>query len=484
MPVNTFDLFYHPEYERNKNSWVTWKALYEGEHQELVSARYLWRHILEKSAHGHTIRAVREERTRYTNFLEPVISAYTSLFFAKDPDIGEIETLFGDDIEDVDGAGKHFVTWIKEDVLQNYLIYGKPLILTDSLGVAAETKREEKALGKRPFFEVLHPLSVCDWAIENGRFLFLRHEYSIIEPRGGARDEIKITRYSKEHRLSGGRVLVFLYRDISENGSYREKDKNWELVQTEELDPRITELPISTIFNAESWIKDVAEEALRFHNIQSSYDNVLNNQAYQRSFVIGPELDPKDWKEIGEYVMGKLPDGSSVQTIEPADTTSLRERMLEVRASIFQIAFNQTRLLPSDSRAVESDLTIRERNAPLVRLILSSIKELETCINNAIRHYALFKGQPDFSGRIKLSREITEEDVTKMIEIFAATRDLIEGHPTWLKAVKKKIAGAQNLSNIEDVEKEIDAEAPPPASLFSRNGVRPRLEALLGQQTA
>ena len=75
-------LYTHPEYKRAVNDYVLWRDLYEGDHATLVK-KYLWYHGLEKKADdtASELRRAREERTRYLNFIEIMVSLWISIFF-------------------------------------------------------------------------------------------------------------------------------------------------------------------------------------------------------------------------------------------------------------------------------------------------------------------------------------------------------------------------------------------------------------------
>lgn len=484
----------HPEYSAWAKKSQIYKDLYEGEHDILVSKDYLWPHLLElKPDYGAQLRTIREMRTRYTNYVEAIVSAIISLMFRNNPNYQKIENVLPEnEIKNINGKGQHLNTFIQL-VARDYLVYGRPFIFVDNYNVKVETKRQERAAGVRPIMEILCPLAVKDWEIETenfskyGEFKFLRHEYDYIPSRTNEKIAPKIVRRSMALRLEDSNYKYLIYESNREQNQIIEEGKEtWKVVTDATTIEKIGVIPVCTIWDQDSWIKDVSEEALRAFNLGSTYDNILNNQAYQRSFIAG-NISDENWKNIGESVVGRLPEGASVFTIEAANTTSIKDRLLSSINDLFKIGFNQSRSLPVDSGVAESAKTLRERKEELHALLESSIEELESVMNNALKFYAMFKGIKDYDGKIELSCDVSAEDVEEQIKIYSAFRDRIAKYPTWQKETDKKFVDLQGLPVSDKIKKEIDAGVELKINSIDNSQpqtIRARLQNSLGENDA
>jgi dihydropteroate synthase len=125
----TIKLEEHPEFKKNKNFYQAAKDLYQGDQDTLKQSKYLLLHELEKYKQGTKIRNVREERSAYTNFIEPIVSMWVSLFFKKKPTLDEATSdMLGNLINDIDGEGTNLFAFIQKKLLPSSLIYGFPIL--------------------------------------------------------------------------------------------------------------------------------------------------------------------------------------------------------------------------------------------------------------------------------------------------------------------------------------------------------------------
>jgi len=85
----------------------------------------------------------------------------------------------------------------------------------------------------------------------------------------------------------------------------------------------------------------------------------------------------------------------------------------------------------------------------LIALLIHAVGALEGCVNQALQHYARFKGIEDFQGRVTFSRDITSDDVNQQIQLFLAYRDEIRNVDSWRKAHLKKVAATMGYSEDE-----------------------------------
>jgi hypothetical protein len=200
--------------------------------------------------------------------------------------------------------------------------------------------------------------------------------------------------------------------------------------------------------NNVSWVKDVSELQLVLYNLMSAYYNQLNTQAFQRVFVSG-DLQDKHLISISEYAVSVLPQEAKPYVIEPASTEALVAAINQTVDQLYRVAFNRTRGVSTSSNEAPGAATLREMSTELIALLIHAVGELEGCINDALRHYARFKGVEDFQGRVTLSRDITADDVNQQIQLFLAYRDEIRNIESWRKAHLKKVAATMGYSEDE-----------------------------------
>jgi hypothetical protein len=451
------DFHEHPHYSRSKDKWQKWLDLYEGDHDTLVQAKYLVMHELEHHpVEGAKLRRLREQRSWYLNLTEPVVSVFAGLFFREDPNVDQVKELFGEAFDDVDGEGNSFVSFLKGPVLTHYLRDGLARVYTDGLEFDGETKADEA--GHRAYFTIVPALAAKDWKEspnKAGDYTLFRYEFTEVKDRADLTEKPVEVVKTKVLRLQGGSFTITEYQ----KSSNRAARATWE-----QVGPVVTvNLPFLPIAEArgESWIKDVAEQQLQLFNHTSAWNNQLNHQAFQRPVFSG-HLDTDQKKAWSEFSAMVVPPGTEVTVIEPADMTALENAIEKDINWLFKVAFNQTQSLAANTKAVASDDTIRELKDDLFALIESSIQDLENIANQMVRHYAAFMGKPDFAGKVTLSREITEEDIEKQMEILAALRAEIMQVLPWRKAVLKKFLHKQNLPEKEtkEISDEIDKLKP------------------------
>lgn len=468
MATDAITLYKHPEYEANRAGWQVIKDLYDGDHATLVKPEYLWLHRLEtqptpidpgqpfaRDPERELLRSIRCQRTRYLNLNEVAISIWASIFFKKEYKLDpSVKSLLGDAEYDIDGKGNSLMMFMKNIILEHMLNYGRAFVLVDKAPYISLSKGQEIERGDRAYFEALHPLSVVDWSIESqdpkraGNLNMLRYEYQLLSPRLRATEEPIVSRYSDEYYLDG---TVGLTRyELKESRDATEE--RWNIVGEQPLLNK--EIPISYISDV-SWMKDASQEALRFHNLRSDYDSILHNQAYQRIFAIGVNTaNSEEIKALAEYVINCIssPQGSVV-AIEPPEMSGLKEALNASLDSFFKQALNMTRQLASDSKESQSSESQAQEKQNVYALVESTLDDLETLINSALKHYAFFtKGIGDFDGKIELDKEISEENWDEVIRTVNVFRQEIEKQPVVHRAVVAKVI--QRLKLGDEVTKQ------------------------------
>lgn len=453
MEVKFYD---HPEYKSNKDDWIFYNDFYTGNQNKLREVQYLIPHEFElgENTDAVKIRRLREQRSFYINRIEQIVSRYVSIVFKKDPQLDDVAlALLDKDLKTiVSTSGKDFISFLKEEIAVNYFVYGKPIVYTDSYAVKAPNAEVEKQLGLSPKFCVINPLDFKDWQHSiKGTFELARFEYKLIEPRANLTDEAKEETYCKVLIFDGTTYTVNVYKKVSEQN----KD-SWVLESTTPF-TGFKDMPLRTIEAEESWIKDSTPIAKKLHNLESSRDNILYFQAYQRIFISGvTNQDHK--KALTEFTISFLPDGATVTNIEPAQTTALDNNIKETKEELFKAAFNLSRSVAADSKMVEGADTQASSKEHLTSLLASQVGILENYANQILRDYAAFKIQDfDFKGKVTFNKDFTLEDINALRDSFLSMRDEINLYPTWRKELLKKIANELELDRGEEIQAEIEA---------------------------
>lgn len=456
----------HPEFVHWYPKWRAFRDLYENEHHVLTAPAYLVPHELETSTAetadgkelvGNKIRSIRVARTRNLNLFEPIVSNYISMALSKPLSMdAAAKKLLEDDgaLENVDGRGTSFENWVKGPVATTYFRDGKVYVLADAPEAPEggfKTRKEQIDARQRPYLSVVDVLELKDWQAtetEQTKLRWFRTEYRAVEPRESPQDAPTEASYTKVYTLSGdGVVQVQVYK--KEDG----EKKPWVLQSTQPLS--LAELPLAVLPDNEPWVKDVAEQQRSLLNHLSAWLNLLNAQAFERTFVIG-DLGEKHAIAVSEYAMPVLPAGSNVITLPPVDT-SAHERAIEWTIdAMYRVAFNRTRGLAADSKEAPSEDTLREMNKELLDLLLVAISEIEAVVNQALKHYAAFKGVQDFQGKVELNKTLTVADVDRMVTSYLAYKDEIVQNLPWRKAHLKKVVALEDFS--DDEKKDILAE--------------------------
>lgn len=463
-------LYYHPDYLKKQADWIKARDLYEGRHDVLTRSEYLWYHQIEKNTTDKTaqeIRRSREERTRYLNFSEILISLLTSLFFKQSPrpdeKLGKLLEATNSE-NNIDGFGTNLNTFIKDKVLGSLLNYGKIIILVDSFPVQATSLADQEDKKIRPYMELIEPLKAMDWSREAldsariGQWNFFRYEFEGVLPRTRANTEPQIRRFSHELYIEGGNYLITQYYvDLDKN--FRVVPDHWDAktlsAEWQGGESKVTgfnHIPIS-VYESESWLKDANEESLRFFNIRSNRDNIIYQQGYQDKYIVGVDAtDKARVQAISEYVTKFLPENGNAFAIEPVDPIAYEKAEREAISNIFKVGLNRLRDLPIDSRESQSSESVDKQNEFTFALIQSELSEIENVVNNAFRDFAEFYGISDFDGKIQIDREISEEDFEQFRNTWFSFRDLFVKYPEIEPEIAKKAIKKLRLGKEKEQE--------------------------------
>lgn len=443
----------HSDYKANISQWITNQDLYDGLHDVLKGAKYLWFHEFEKDpTQGTKLRTIREERSRYTNLQELVESTWISIIL-KDEVIADEATkaMFGDEINDVDGEGHSLSSFARDAIAPHYIRFGRPCIETSAPAGKAKSRAEELELGIRPTWKVISPLDIKDWQFAPRgvkKYQWFRVEYTADLPRSPTEPQKQATR-TKVYSVADGALKISTYE-------LTDKEKNeWQSIDEIVL-PAFKEIPVATIFQ-ESWMTGVSELSLRMFNCESALDSQLNSQCFQKMFATAIR-DDKAKIVFGETAINFLPEGAVVTVVEPSNPIALAARIEQTVSFIFKVAFNRSHQLAQNSKEAPSAESSQEMKSEQMNLALSAIEDIENLLNKAVRDYAAFKQIKNFKGKVTLSRKLNEKDITSKIAAATAAGANLVKVDTWLKDWLCALVDEMDLPNADKIKQEIDTK--------------------------
>lgn len=467
--MSAVKFFEHPEYFKAKANWQLLRDLYEGDHDTMVGPDYLVKHVLETKTDGAALYTVRQAATKYFNIVEILTSIWVTSVLRNQPKIPDsLDAMLNsagiDEAKDIDGFGTSLYALMKFDALLNMVLYGKALLLVDAPAVKPQSKGQVTSGKIRPWIWSLHPLAVKDWEIETedtarfGKLNKLRWEYEFVPPRARLDQipmietrcdvlEVVNNRYqSTTYTLSGAA------RPYNSAAVVISDQSGWEQVDETTL-TELTELPIA-VYDDESWLKDAAQESLRFHNLRSGLDSINLAQGYQKVFAFLEDKTPAAIKALGEYVVGILGQQDSVTAIPPVpsgDLLSLCNSSLELA---FKMGLNQLRSLPVSSKetqAADAQAEAKEEQRALRQTLGQDLQDL---VNRALDFYAQFKGQTLEEGVTIIENE-EEATFQDQVVVYNALVDVMGDLPTLKSAAVSRMARIFDL----DEEQQIDFQA-------------------------
>lgn len=463
--------YHHPEYTRNAPLWKIYNDLYEGDQGLLRSPEYLPAYTVESMGgdRGKQAYAGRQSRTFYTNFCEPIISLWIAKWFSRPINWGRAEEILTEEeMEDIDGKGSSLEQFIKGHITRNYLLFGSFYAWVDVPNVPAELAIEEKAKGKRIYATLWNPLFVPDWSnTEAGKLNAVHYQYAQVAPRASLQAEPKIAIYRRALYLNAAgkyESQVFRLQGDSQQAPTFQLDPfaatatayttsslldikslmfpqggSWEPVG----DPKTGELdflPVVAGGMGSSFIRDVAPEILRYHQLQSSYENILHFQGYTRVAIAGEPLEG-DSVGASENSAIWLKQGSEVFDIRAEDPSALERRLKDVMNNILRIGLNQFRQLDASSKESQSADTMREEKENFLDLVKESVEEIEDYANELLSYCSAFRGNqiaPEDIG-VEFDSNFDKQSVEEFLQLYQALGDVRRKSPTLAKYSDKKL---------------------------------------------
>lgn len=444
----------HPEYLRRVEDYRTLYDLYEGDQEIMRQTKYLPKFNVENGSDDvrKKLYQQRLQRTFYTNLCEPIVWIWIGWLFQEEINTDQIgKIITKEEQADIDGQGTSLVDFIQE-LARVLILFGPTYAVVDTPKGRAQTLAEQRAMGIRPYGQIIEPLFVPDWIVKNvdytpsGEYQMIDYIWRAVGARQAGTDKPSEYWYRRSLSLDGNRVLSDLLiqkttdlqtntkRTAAEEFDPYQQETTWER-KGEQQAIELSRLPIVT-GGKKSWIQACASNMLKRHQLESSHENILHSHAYPKIFIAGKPLGGTGEKlEFSENSVNFLEAGSSVITVAETNASALDLKVKDTTDTIFKIALNQIRTLPGTSQAVQSDRTIREERAPQFAAAKSAVKEFETLINGIVNVWAQYKGrEPNESERVTLNREFGQEDAEAAERRFMTYNKYINENSEWLRA--------------------------------------------------
>jgi len=471
-------LFEHPEYKEKRDFYESAEDTYEGDQECLKDPKYLWLHELETRKEGANIRKIRQQRSAYTNFIEPIVSNWTSMFFKKEPTMDEATKAFLKEFEnDIDGEGNSLNSFIQNKLLISALVSGTPIIRANVLGEKPGNLAEQQLkTNYRPYLKVIEACDFVDWGIERkdpkrlNKFNFVRLQYEEMQDRLDAEQAPKEKEISIQYKIVTNEgqnpyLVVTEYEKVEDKEG--DKEKVWKITKVTEL-KEWDEIPIVADVNGVSWIKDLIPHVLKYYNLESALDNICLYQAHQRLFLAG-ELEQKDMITISECAISSVPTGTTLLTVEPVSTTAIEGRLGSVLNNIFRIALNQSRMMSSDAKSVQGADTIRQEKEGIYNLISAEAESIENLVNQSIKMMAKYLGNDSLEPQFKFNIDASGDNVDQLIKLVSLFRDEFNKLPSARKELISNMLSSLNIEVSNDIAAEIETLIKQPSANLEVN---------------
>ncbi len=480
----------HADYITHKDLWETIEDLLKGEHACLTSPKYLWVHPIEDAArqcdavdrkNAELDRALREQRTQYVNYIKMVSQRFVSLIMKGGLAVDEkTASMLGDLQENMDGQGNSLEEMAKK--LSEHLVqFGTFYLLTDTQTVFARNLQEQQDMEVRPYWILLHPLSVKDWQIgADGSYEAIRYEYMLMKPRPSLDSEPFLAYYTtvaaKMSTDSVYTIKTYVHTDdkyVPINyhpecaTSLTGINTTWTLVDTAEV-PELDGVPLACPRLEEGCLEPVVPIALKIFNKQSELDNILHNQGYERVFIFSDTLGPAmgaDGKPIDDSAkevkistnsLVVIPDpNGKVEKLDPTDPQGLTGSLQQDIMDMFRIAFNISRIVKESSEVAEGADTKREVKEELMTRIEGIRNKVIQGVNKGLNDFALYQNST-YDGEVSFAQELTELDLNDLLNFARSLADRLSQYPTVRKELDKKMVGMLHLPKEDELFKEIE----------------------------
>jgi hypothetical protein len=144
---------------------------------------------------------------------------------------------------------------------------------------------------------------------------------------------------------------------------------------------------------------------------------------------------------------------------------ALKERIGHVAATMFQIAFHQTRVLPLDSKETEAADSQAAGKEDFLSCLKNASDTIAQAVTKMLTDFAAFKGISGYDKAVDFAFDVTVEDVDQELAWIMAFKADIDQYPEWRKQTLKRVVDRMNIAGAEEIKAEIDETEIEPATM-------------------
>lgn len=475
----------HPIYSAELTQLQESHDLYAGNQDTMREEKYLTPYGLETDTQGTKNLAQRKKRTFYTNYYKALAKLNVAYIFCVEPNlsefVGEGKLFTEEEAKNIDGRKTSLLDFIKR-IATYSILYPRVYISVDAPPVKASSQKQVIDQKLRPYGFVFEPLEIPDWLEEEsdfarfGELVALHRQYNRIAGRKKLDDKPDIELVRDQYSILNGKYERTTYRLKKENKSgikivrsltnfYQVTTGDvWELIGAVEAD-WLKKLPI-VVSAHEPWLAECNGECLRLHNLISSFENILYYQGYTHIAISGDPAQNSETVSASENSIIWLNKDATITNIPAENAEGLRQRIDEVRNTIFRLGLNQLRMLDASSKSVQSAETQYADKEDRNVQIQSKVHEIEDSVNNFFELWALFKNQPPPKTKFKIEARPTAQDRREFLEFYQQTLDIQDEVPSFEKFMIEKMIKLLDA----DAQQQLEMKADLMASITAKRG--------------
>jgi hypothetical protein len=286
----------HTLYDLYATEWDFNLSAYEGG-RDFINETNLHKHPRE---HAEDYQA-RLKRAHYHNYCERLVDFFTEFIFAEtiDRNGGNQAAFFDEFIKDVNKKGENIESFGKQ-VCSDFQIFGMVYVLVDAPPkdpTVVQTKLDEKLAGLRPYWVLIRPTEILDWATDEfDKFQYIKRIQPLEVFQGNVKRKlVRFTEWLPE-------VIQVTDVDITD-------EKNPKIIKAAPITNELKAIPIEVArykrskrnkFMGNAFLRDLALNNLDVFNITSLEQEFLYKQCFN---VLAMEKDAN--LTIGESTDGE-----------------------------------------------------------------------------------------------------------------------------------------------------------------------------------
>jgi hypothetical protein len=446
--------------------WELYLSAYEGG-KDFASTDNLWKHQRENTEDYND----RAKRVTYWNYCELLVDFFTNFVYAEtiQREGGANQTWYDAFIKDVNRKGDSITDYMRK-VSDDMQIFGVSYTLVDTprTGLAPDssqplTKQQEKDLGIRPYWVLLHPDEVTDWVKDDfGAYQYLKRLQLVDEPsKEGVRHYEQYTEWFLKE-------IVVSRVDITNPARPT-------LVSAVTYPNELGYIPIhATLFReskknrgmGNSFLRDFAHSSRRILNLTSLLDEFLYRQCFNmlaKQTDTAISLQDQEDNVTGSSNVIEYPKGADApQYLSPPSEPAKfiqDERQREINEMFRRAAQDTVNELFNGEKS--SGFSQAQSFSKTVPFIATRADTLEKC-ENALMTITMKVLGKEWDGKVKYKDRYELTNVTDAItQLTSVFRDLMIPSESFvkeeLKRLVREIDGKITPEVMAKILKEIEA---------------------------